>query len=95
MKKYLVLAITCLLVTAATAVAPKMNSNVFVSLKTKNETSQIVARQSLQFSLLVPELAGTLRLGVIKRVESRWAEQLKSTTFTNKKGIASKMIGGE
>ena len=85
MKKYLVLAITCLLVTAATAVAPKMERNVFVSLKTKNETSQIVARQSLQFSLLVPELAGTLRLGVIKGAESRWAEQLKSTTFINKK----------
>ena len=86
MKKYLVLAITCLLVTAATAVAPKVGGNAFVSLKTKNETSQIVARQTLQFSLLVPELAGTLRLGVIKSGESRWAEQLKSTTFINKKG---------
>jgi len=87
MKKYLVLAITSILVTAATAVTPKLRGNVFVSLKTKNETSQIVARQMLQFSLLVPELAGTLRLGVIRGGESRWAEQLKSTTFINKKGV--------
>ncbi|WP_243347855.1 DUF4450 domain-containing protein [Parabacteroides sp. FAFU027] len=58
-----------------------------ITLKTQNPTSQIVAGKVPQFSFLFPEMAGTLRLGIISGNESRWPEQLKSNTFSNKNGF--------
>jgi hypothetical protein len=55
-------------------------------LKTKNEAASIVIEQPVQFSFLIPELAGTLRLGLINVTESRWPEQLKSIQTTAKSG---------
>jgi len=62
-------------------------SSGFVSLKTKNTSSQIVAQKVPQFSFLFPEMAGSLRLGIVSGNESRWPEQLKSAKFLNNKGI--------
>jgi hypothetical protein len=58
-----------------------------IILKTQNTTSQVVAGKVPQFSFLIPEMAGTLRLGIISGNESRWPEQLKSNSFSDKSGI--------
>lgn len=58
-----------------------------IILNTQNSTSQVVAGKVPQFSFLLPEMAGTLRLGIILGNESRWPEQLKSNSFSNKKGL--------
>jgi len=57
-----------------------------IELNNKNESASIVIEQPLQFSFMIPELAGTLRLGFINGKESRWPEQLKSVQTTAKSG---------
>ncbi len=61
----------------------------FVTQKTKNPESQIVVEKIPQFSFLFPEMAGTLRLGIISGNESRWPEQFKSNSFSSKNGIVT------
>jgi len=61
-------------------------SSAFVSLKTKNPASQIIAQKVPQFSFLFPEMAGALRLGIVSGNESRWSEQFKTAKFVDHKG---------
>ena len=59
---------------------------IVISFKTEDTKTHIVAGKVPQFSFLFPEMAGTLRLGIISGNESRWPEQLKSNSFSTKNG---------